>query len=114
GRPGPAPMSTTASITTFGTAVWIGAVWAVASVVFTVILVVVAVRDGQLDESLWHSLGAGWQRWLAGVAGYTMISEFARLLVTNGVTRAQLARSALVTLVALAVAGGLFMTLGYV
>jgi hypothetical protein len=110
--PGPPPLSVTAAMTTFGSLVWIGLVWAVATVLFACVLGAITLW-GELDESLWDQLGAGWQRWLALLAGFTMISEFGRMFVTNGITRAQLARSAAVTLVAIAVLGGVFVTIGY-
>ena len=109
---GPPSLSTTASVTTFGSLAWIGWVWLIAAIVFTGILVAVGVW-GELDESLWHTLGAGMQRWLFLVVGFTMVSEFGRMFLTNGVTRAQLARSALVTMLALSALGALFATLVY-
>jgi hypothetical protein len=110
--PGPAPLSTTASITTFGTLGWVWIVWAVAAVVFGGILTAVAIW-GEASESLWHQLGAGMQRWLFVALGFTMVGEFARMLVTNGVTRRQVARSILVTLVVLSLTGAVVALVGY-
>lgn len=113
GKGGPPPLTTTASVVVFGSLAWIGIVWAVAAVVFAGVLVAVGIW-GELDGSLWHGLGAGMQRWLFAIAGYTMVSEFGRMFITNGVTRGQLARSALLAMVVLSVLGSAFATLVYV
>lgn len=110
---GPPPLSTTASVTTFGSLAWVGWVWAIAAVVFTGVVVAVGIW-GEVDESLWHTLGAGMQRWLFLIVGFTMVSEFGKMFLTHGVTRGQLAASALVSMVALSVLGGVYATLGYV
>lgn len=110
---GPPALSTTAALTTFGTLAWVWLVWAVAGVLFVGILVAVRVW-GELDESLWHPLGAGAQRWLFLVVGFTMVSEFGRMFIVNGVTRAQLARSALIAGAVVCPLGGAVAVAGYV
>lgn len=113
-RSQPAPLSTTASVTTFGHLAWLGWVWVVTAVVVLGIVVIVgASPEGDLDSSLWQGAAAGWQRWLVLAAGVTTTSTFAPMLVGNGVTRAQLARSVVVTGVVLAVLGTLVIVAGY-
>jgi hypothetical protein len=70
-------------------------------------------RWGDPDVSIWTYVGASWQRWPVGATGFTMAIVFLPMLVTNGVTRARLAQSATVTMVALAALGAAVITLGY-
>jgi hypothetical protein len=109
----PAPLSHTASITTFGTLAWLGWVWAIAAVVYVAILVI-AGGDADRDYSLWQGAVADWQRYTVLAAGATTVPVFAPMLLGNGVTRAQLSRSAIVTMAVLAVAAGLLITLGFI
>lgn len=112
--PAPPPLAATAGITTFGHLAWIGWVWLTVGVIFAAVVVTVgAVPDGRLSESLWEGTAAGWQPWLLLGAGVSTTSTFAPMLIGNGVTRARLSASVTVTLVALAVAGSVVITTGY-
>ena len=108
----PAPLSATASITTFGTLAWVAWVWLATFVIVIGLAVGVGIW-GDLENSLWQSAAAGWQRWLVLAAGVTALATFAPMLLTNGVTRAQLASSAVVTGLALAALVALFAVVGY-
>lgn len=109
---GPPSLSTTATVTTLGTLAWVGWAWAIGAALLVAILVPVSVW-GELEESLWHQLGGGAQRWLFAAVGFTMISEFGRMFLLNGVTRAQLARSALAAGAVLCPLGGIVLVAGY-
>jgi hypothetical protein len=110
--PVPAPLSTTSSMTLIGTLIWIGPLMAFVLIGNAVMLAVLA-RVGDPDESIWTYIGASWQRWPIGAAGFTIAIAFLPMLVTNGVTRTRLAQSATVTMVALAALGAAVVTLGY-
>jgi hypothetical protein len=108
------PLSATAAVTTLGNLAWIGWVWLATGVVVTGITVVVGTVDGgELNSSLWQSAGAVWQRWIVLAAGVVLVTTFAPLLISHGVTRAQVSASAIVTMVALAALGTLFIVAGY-
>jgi hypothetical protein len=68
---------------------------------------------GDLESSVWQGGAAGWQRWVVLAAGVTLISTFAPMLLSNGVTRDRLALAGIVTGLALAALTALFATLGY-
>ena len=108
----PAPLSATAAITTFGTLAWVAWVWLATFVVVTGIAVAVGIW-GELESSVWQGAAAGWQRWIVLASGVTAISTFAPMLLTNGVTRAQLAASAVVTGLVLAGLTAVFAAAGY-
>jgi hypothetical protein len=55
-------------------------------------------RWGSLDESLWQSVVAGWQRYLIFGAGITIMTTFLRMLVRNGVTRRTVAAAATIAM----------------
>jgi len=107
----PAPFTTTASITTFGTLAWLGWVWLLSALGYGISLTVIAFVH-ERDSSLWEGI-ARWQNWPIFAAGISMVPTFARLLVTNGVTRARMASSAIATMVVLGVLGALFVTAGF-
>lgn len=110
----PASLIDTASVTTFGHLAWVGWVWGAAFVIASGVVVAVgAFSDGQLDNSLWQGLGAGWQRWILLAAGIATTATFAPMLVGNGVTRARLSASVIVTMVVLAVVGAVVVAAGY-
>jgi hypothetical protein len=112
--PGRPPMVTTAAITTLGHLAWIAWVWlAFGVVVLGAIAGYGVFGDGAIDESMWQNFAAGWQRWLLLAAGFATTATFAPMLVGNGVTRAQMSSSVLVTMVALAVLGGLYIAVGF-
>jgi hypothetical protein len=111
-RERPPPLANVAAITTAGTMIWIGLLWLVVVAGFGIVLGVVA-AVGSSDHSVWQHGFSGWQRFIPFAAGLSMTSAFAPMLVGNGVTRARVATAATVTLVVVAVAGGLFVALGY-
>jgi hypothetical protein len=108
----PAPLSRTAAITTFGTLAWLGWVWAIAGVVYTAILVIDGAGDDG-DTSIWQGAAADWQRYTVLAAGAAMVPIYAPMLIGNGVTRAQISRSAAVTMAALAALAGALITAGF-
>jgi hypothetical protein len=87
-------------------------VWLATFVIITGLAVGIGVW-GDLESSLWQSAAAGWQRWLVLASGVSALSTFAPMLLTNGVTRAQLASSAIVTGLALAALVAVFVAVGY-
>jgi hypothetical protein len=110
--PIPAPLATTASMTTWGSLIWLGPLWAVVFVGGAVALSAVA-RWGSMDESLWMQVAAGWQRWPVGAVGFTMTAVFLPMFVTNGVTRRRLGHSALVTMGVVSLLGSIVITAGF-
>ena len=108
----PAPLSVTASITTFGTLAWLGWLWLLAAVGYGIALTVLAFV-GERDTSLWQTVIVGWQNWPVLAAGISMVPTFGPMLITNGVTRARLASSAAITMIVLGVLGGLFVAGGF-
>ena len=112
--PGRPPMVTTAAITTLGHLAWLAWVWlAFGVVVLGAIGAYGVFGDGSVHDSLWQNFAAGWQRWVVLAAGFATTHTFAPMLIGNGVTRAQMSSSVLVTMVVLAVLGGLYITVGY-
>ncbi|MBL7497342.1 hypothetical protein I6A84_02100 [Frankia sp. CNm7] len=110
GRPS---LGNTGAITSVGSLMWMGVLWLVVAVIFAIVLGVLAATDGSLDHSLWQRAVAGWQRWILLAAGVTMTTTFGPMLVGNGATRARLASASAVAMVVLALAGSLFITVGY-
>lgn len=111
--PGPAPLSSTASVATFGNLTWLGWVWGLAAVGFAVVMTAIS-RWGELDRSLWNEAVAGWQRWPLLAAGVMTAVTFAPMFIAHGVTRRRLASSSAIAMVVLSVLGGLFLGAGYV
>ena len=113
GRPvGPPPLSTTAAITTIGHIGWLGWVWLTVAVLYGVAMIPISIF-GDLDgNSPWQDAVGGWQQWLFYGAGITTVPTFAKMLITNGVTRAQVSRSSIIAMVILGVLGGIFVAGG--
>lgn len=86
-----------AQIMVFGHLAWLGFVWLAASVVYAIVLFAVA-RWGTVDQSLWPSVAAGWQRYLIFGAGVTVMTTFLRMLVRNGVTRRTVSAAAAIAM----------------
>lgn len=112
GAVGPVSLTTTSMISVIGHLTWLGALWAVVAVGYSAGLGAIAIW-GSLDESLWAEAVAGWQRWPIGGAGVTMATVFGPMFITNGVTRARLAQSAIGSMIVLAVLGSLYVTIGF-
>ena len=89
----------------FGHLAWLGYVWLASTVVYAVVIVCVA-RWGSVDESLWPSVVAGWQRYLIFGAGVTIATTFLRMLVRNGVTRRTVSQAATIAMGVIAVHRG--------
>jgi len=100
-RPTRATLTPSAEILLFGHLAWLGFVWLTATVIYAVVVVCVA-RWGSVDESLWQSVVAGWQRYVIFGAGVTIATTFMRMLVRNGVTRRTLSTAATVAMAAIA------------
>jgi hypothetical protein len=112
--PGRPPMVTTAGITTLGHLAWLAWVWLAFGVVVLGATAAYGVfGEGTVQDSLWQNLGAGWQRWVVLAAGFATTHTFAPMLIGNGVTRAQMSSSVLVTMVVLGLLGGLYITVGF-
>ena len=98
---------------TFGHLAWLAWTWVVASVAYAIVIVGVA-RWGTVDQSLWQSVAAGWQRYVVFGAGVTTTTTFLRMLVRNGVDAARCCRSAsTVTMAIIGIVAGLWITAGY-
>ena len=111
-RTGPAPLSETSSITTFGTLAWLGWLWALVVVAFVLTLIGLALW-GDPAHSIWEPFGAGWQRWPISGAGFSMVRMFAPVFVVHGITRRRLAQSACVTGIVVACSGALLVVVGF-
>ncbi len=85
-RPTPSTLVPAAQIVVFGHLVWLGLVWLASVVVYAAVVAAVG-RWGSVDESLWQSVVAGWQRYVIFGAGITIMTTFLRMLVRNGATR---------------------------
>ena len=113
GRPvGPPPLSTTAAITTIGHLGWLGWMWLTLALLYGAAMIPISIF-GDLDgNSIWQDAVAGWQQWVLYGAGISTVPTFAKMLITNGVTRAQVSKSSIIAMVALGVLGGLFIAGG--
>jgi hypothetical protein len=109
----PSVRTTSTTITAGGSLAWLAWVWALALLVFLVLMVGGELRDATHDDSLWQGMGAGWQRWVLLAAGVTMVPTFGPMLISNGVTRATLSTAATTTMAVLAVAGAAVVVIGY-
>jgi hypothetical protein len=111
---GPPPLSTTAAITTLGHLGWLGWVWLAVASLYGVAMIPISIF-GDLDgNSIWQDAVAGWQQWLLFAAGVSTVPTFAKMMITNGVTRAQLSKSSIIAMVAIAVVGATFIAAGHV
>ncbi|HEX4980591.1 MAG TPA: hypothetical protein VFV63_02790, partial [Ilumatobacteraceae bacterium] len=109
---GPPALSTTAAITTLGHLGWLGWVWLAVALLYGVAMVPISIFAELDGNSIWQDAVAGWQQWLVFAAGITTVPTFAKMMITNGVTRSQLSKSSIVAMVSLGVIGGLFITAG--
>lgn len=112
-RPAPPPLATTASAIGRGHLSWLGWTWTITGALFLVVMGLIIRFDGQLEESLWQSAGASWQRYVIFAAGVTTLTTYLLMFVANGTTRAQLSASNTVAMVVVAVAGALFVIAGF-
>jgi hypothetical protein len=110
--PVPAPLTTTSSMTLFGTLIWLGPLFTVVFVANAITLAAVATW-GSLDESIWMAIGAAWQRWPIAASGFTMTVVFVPMFVTNGITRRRLGQSATVTMALVGALGAAVVTAGF-
>ena len=109
---GPPALSTTAAITTLGHLGWLGWVWLAVALLYGVAMVPISIFAELDGNSIWQDAVAGWQQWLVFAAGITTVPTFAKLMITNGVTRSQLSKSSIIAMVAIAVIGGTFIAAG--
>jgi hypothetical protein len=105
-------LSEAAQILTFGNLAWLGLVWLAVTVVYAGVVACVA-RWGSIEESLWQSVVAGWQRYVIFGAGVTIATTFMRMLVRNGVTRRTLSGAAAIAMGVIGVAVALWNVAGY-
>ena len=109
---GPPPLSTTAAITTIGHLGWLGWVWLTVALLYVAAMIPISIF-GDLDgNSPWQDAVGGWQQWLLYGAGITTVPTFAKMLITNGVTRTQVSKSSIIAMIALGVLGGIFIACG--
>ena len=78
-------LTTTTGMLTFGHLAWLFWTWVVRRSCLRRRHHGVA-RWGIVDQSLWQSVAAGWQRYVVFGAGVTTTTTFLRMLVRNGVT----------------------------
>jgi hypothetical protein len=109
---GPPALSTTAAITTLGHLGWLGWVWLAVALLYGVAMVPISIFAELDGNSIWQDAVAGWQQWLVFAAGITTVPTFAKLMITNGVTRAQLSKSSIIAMVSLGVIGGAYIAAG--
>ena len=109
---GPPALSTTAAITTIGHLGWLGWVWLTVALLYGVAMIPVSIFADLDGNSIWQDAVAGWQQWLLFAAGITTVPTFAKMMITNGVTRAQLSKSSIIAMVAIALIGGTFIAVG--
>lgn len=108
----PARLTTTSMLTVYGHLSWLAWLWVVMAIGFAIAVTAISIW-GSLDQSLWEQAVAGWQRWPIGAAGVTVATVLGPMFVTNGVTRARLAQSATVSMIALSVLGSIYVTVGF-
>jgi hypothetical protein len=111
-RRGPAGLADTASTMTLTHLSWLAWLWATVAVLFAVAMIIIG-NVGELDNSLWRTVVASWQHWVVGWAGLSTTTMFLPMFVGNGVTRARLASSAVVTMIVMSLASATFVLLGY-
>jgi hypothetical protein len=111
-RPLRPTLTPSAQILVFGHLAWLGFVWLTATVIYAIVVVCVA-RWGSIDESLWQSVVAGWQRYVIFGAGITIATTFMRMLVRNGVTRRTLSHAAAIAMGVIAVTVALWNVVGF-
>jgi hypothetical protein len=109
---GPPALSTTAAITTLGHLGWLGWVWLAVALLYGVAMVPISIFADLDGNSIWQDAVAGWQQWLVYAAGVTTVPTFATMMITNGVTRAQLSKSSIIAMVCLGMIGGVFIAAG--
>ena len=110
-RPRP-HLADAASIVTFGHLMWLAWTWLAATLIYAVVIACVA-RWGSVDQSLWQSVAAGWQRWVVFAAGVTTTTTFLRMLLRNGATRSLVSSASTVSMAVIGVLAGLWITAGY-
>jgi hypothetical protein len=105
-------LSDAASIITLGQLAWLAWVWLTVTVIYGIVLAAVA-RWGEVDESLWQSIVAGWQRWLLFSCGVVAMTMFMRMLVRNGATRALFSSAVAVAMAVIAACSTALVTAGF-
>jgi hypothetical protein len=110
-RLGPPSLATTASVTTWGHLSWIPWFWFGGALVFGAVVVAVGIW-GEMSTSVWEGI-TSWLAWVVFAAGVTTVTSYARSFVANGITRDRLSSSTIVSVVAIAVLGGLVAVVGY-
>ncbi|MET0146852.1 MAG: hypothetical protein ABW328_18990 [Ilumatobacteraceae bacterium] len=108
----PPTLGSVSTIVMFGHLSWLGWTWVVATLAEVVVVFCVS-RWGDVDQSLWQSVAAGWQRWVVFGTGVTTTTVYLRMLVRNGVTRSLLSSASTVAMTIIAVVAGLWITAGY-
>jgi hypothetical protein len=113
-RPGIAasPFDEATQVVTFGNAVWMVWVWALAPLA-TAAIVFLIQRYGTVDQSMFDSLFAGWQLWLVFAAGVITVTVLLPMLVTNGATRARVAAAAATSMFLVALAATCVVVAGF-
>jgi hypothetical protein len=99
-------------VVTFGNAVWMWWVWALAPVA-TAVIVFLMQRYGEVEQSMFDSLFAGWHRWLLFAAGVITVTVLLPMAVTNGATRARVAAAAATSMVVLSLAAAAVVVVGF-
>lgn len=106
-------LTTTTGMLTYGHLSWLFWTWVVASIVYAGVITAVA-RWGSIDQGLWQSVAAGWQRYVVFGAGVTTTTTYLRTFLRNGVSRSLLSSASTASAVLVALLGTAWISAGYV
>jgi hypothetical protein len=106
-------LATTTQMLTYGHLTWLCWTWVVASVAYAVVITAIA-RWGSVDQGLWQSIAAGWQRYVIFGAGVTTTTTYLRLFLRNGVSRSLLSSASTAAAVLIGLLGTAWISAGYV
>ena len=106
-------LTTTSGMLTYRHLSWLVWTWVAASIVYAGVVTAVA-RWGSVDQGLWQSVAAGWQRYVVFGAGVTTTTTYLRTFLRNGVSRSLLSSASTVSAALIGLIGAAWISAGYV